>query len=140
MPANSWWQRLDAERWVYRIGMVSTALLALATLAVLVLGLGQGAAWVALLPAALAAFSGWITAAWRRGRPWSWWVWIVLAGTGTPAAVADAVVEPSIGNAVGLAINLTVLALLCHPRSRARIHGPVAALPTPAESMVSARR
>ena len=48
--------------------------------------------------------------------------------------------EPSILNTVGLAINLGVLALLCHPRSRARIHGPVRALPTPGEYTVSARR
>ncbi|MCW2578645.1 MAG: hypothetical protein JWR82_246 [Blastococcus sp.] len=140
MPANSWWQGLDAERWVYRVGLVETTLLIIATLAVAVLGLGQGVVWVALLPGSLAALSGWLTVAWRRGRTWPWWVWIVLVGTGTPPALGDLVSGPSAWNAVVLAIDLGVLLLLCHPRSRARIHGPVPPLPTTAEYALTGRR
>ena len=70
MTADPWWRRLDAERWVYRVGLLAA---------------------------------------------------------------------PSVGNAVGLALDLGVLALLCHPRSRARIHGPVPALPTTAEYALEGR-
>ena len=139
MQANSWWQRFDAERWVYRVGLLQTTLLILATLATAVIGMGQGLVVLALLPGAVAALSGWLTVAWRRGRTWTWWVWFVLTATGTLPALGDLVVEPSIANAVWLAVNLGLLLLLLHPRSRARIQGPVPALSTTAEYAASGR-
>ena len=128
--------------WTYRARAVEgpRTLLIIATLAVAAFGLGQGAVWVALLPGALAALSGWLTVAWRRGRTWPWWVWIVLTGTSTLPALGDLVTAPSTWNAVGLAMNLGVLLLLCHPRSRARFHGPVPPLPTTAEYALTERR
>jgi hypothetical protein len=139
VPANSWWQRLDAERWVYRVGLLETSLRVLATVAAVVIGIGQGLVVAALLPGAFAALCGWLTVAWRRGRTWSWWAWFVLTVTGTLPALGDLVTRPSMPNALWLAINLVVLSLLCHPRSRARIHGPVPALPTTAEYAVTGR-
>jgi hypothetical protein len=141
VPVNSWWQRLDAERWVYRVGLVQTTLLVLGTLAVAVIGISQGLVWLALLPGALAASSGWLTVAWRRGRTWSWWVWVVLTGTAVLPALDDLVTAPSPWNALGFTITSVVLLLLCHPRSRSRprIRGPVPALPTTAECAVTGR-
>ena len=140
MPANSWWQRLDAERWVYRVGLAQTTLLILGTMGVAAIGISQGLVWLALLPGALAALSGWLTVAWRRGRTWSWWVWVVLTGTGVLPALDDLVTAPSTWNALGLTITLVVLLLLCHPRSRTRVQGAVPALPTTARYAVTGRR
>jgi hypothetical protein len=140
VPANSWWQRLDAERWVYRVGLAQTTLLILGTMGVAAIGISQGLVWLALLPGALAALSGWLTVAWRRGRTWSWWVWVVLTGTGVLPALDDLVTAPSTWNALGLTITLVVLLLLCHPRSRTRVQGAVPALPTTARYAVTGRR
>jgi hypothetical protein len=131
---------LDAERWVYRVGLAQTTLLILGTMGVAAIGISQGLVWLALLPGALAALSGWLTVAWRRGRTWSWWVWVVLTGTGVLPALDDLVTAPSTWNALGLTITLVVLLLLCHPRSRTRVQGAVPALPTTARYAVTGRR
>jgi hypothetical protein len=128
---------LDAERWVYRVGLAQTTLLVLGTMAVAAIGISQRLVWLALLPGALAASSGWLTVAWRRGRTWSWWVWVVLAGAGIVPALADLVTAPSTWSALALTIALVVLLLLGHPRSRTRIQGPATALPTTAEYAVT---
>jgi MFS family permease len=131
MSARSWWRRLDAERWVYRVGLAETTLLIVMTLGIAAFAIPQGLPLLALLPGALAALSGWLTLAWRRGRTWPWWVWTVGTGMATVPALGGVATAPSAWPVVALVVNLAILVLLCHPRSRARIDGPVPVLLTP---------
>jgi hypothetical protein len=126
MDAPTRWQRLDAEHWIHVVGMVGTTALVLWTLWVAVLGFAVGLAAAALVPAALAAVAGWLTSAWRRERPWSWWAWTVptaLAFLSGAAGLAD----PGPMTLAWLVVSGGLLLLLAHPDSRARIQpAPVA--------------
>ena len=120
MDAGTRWRRLDAEHWVHVAGMVATALLALWTTWALFGGWLAGVPFVAVLPAALASLTGWLTSAWRRERRWAWWVWTV----GSTAAFATALNGVVSGRGLAVAPLLAVgvlLLLLFHPDSRARI-------------------
>ena len=85
------WANLDAPRWVYRLGALQTAVLCFCTacLALFGLPLGPSAFAIVILAvlAALAALCAWSTSAWRRGRPWAWWMWAVVSGLGVVSAL-----------------------------------------------------
>jgi hypothetical protein len=120
MDVRRRWRRVDAEHWVHVWGMVVTAALALATMWALVGGWLAGVPFVAVLPAALASLAGWLTSAWRRERPWAWWVWT----TGAAAAAVTALNTLIAGRPVAVAALIAtgiLLLLLFHPDSRARI-------------------
>jgi hypothetical protein len=123
MERWTWWQRLDAEDSVHRVGVLQTTLLAVWTAWVAVGGWLAGVLFLALIPGTMTALSGWFTAAWREERSWSWWVWVVLAGVSMLLGVSGAVNERGWPPYVLLAYGGLVLALLCHPDSRARIDG-----------------
>jgi hypothetical protein len=122
MPEGSFWQRLDAPRWVHNLAASATTLLCVLTGLALLAGVRYGVPQMAVLPGALAALSGWMTSAWRRGRPWSWWVWAVGAGIGVASALGALLSSgPSWSSVLGLGLNGALLLLLGHPDSRARI-------------------
>src|SRR5215216_2283384 len=91
MSLDSAWRRFDASRWMHRLLVLQTIVLAWATAAVAFLGLFSGrfgaAVLAALLPAALTALSGWFAAAWSREQAWTWWAVLVLQVVGLAAAV-----------------------------------------------------
>jgi hypothetical protein len=126
MEQWTWWQRLDAEGWVYGIGVAQTILLTLWFLWAAFAGLLAGFAVFALIPATFAALSAGLTAAWRRGTPWSWWAWTLLCAIGAVGNLAD-LTGPGRPWAplIGLAVCGGTLALLFHPDCRARIGVPV---------------
>ena len=126
MSVQSRWTRLDAQKWVHRIGMLQTGLLILMTCGTAFVGLVHGLMWVAVLPGALATLSGWMTSAWREERPWSWWAWSSVSGFGVLTGLS-ALLEsgPSWRLVLGLVFDGVLLALLAHPQSRARIQPAV---------------
>jgi hypothetical protein len=125
----TWWRRIDAERWVYRILQITTVLGAVAAFFVGVFALAQGVLLVVPLAALVAALPAWFTSAWRRGRRWAWWVLVIGAAWGVVQTLVE-LLAPSPWTFVGLALNVGFLLLLCHPDCRPRIHGPVAELGT----------
>lgn len=123
MDVRTGWRRLDAERWVHVWGMAATTLLVLASVWTLFTGWFAGVAFMAVVPGALAALVGGVTSAWRRGRPWAWWVWTIGAAV-VGATAANALAA---GRAVALAPLAAaglLLALLFHPDCRVRIGSP----------------
>jgi hypothetical protein len=126
------WANLDAPRWVYRLGLLQTAILCLYTVCLAVFGLPLGpvALAIAALPAALAAFWAWSTSAWRRGRPWAWWMWAVVSGLGVVSALLGLLTGGSSwSDWCSLVIGGGTLVLLSHPANRDRVNGPVEPLP-----------
>src|SRR3954454_2989270 len=103
MDARSRWRRLDAEHWVHVAGVVLTTVLVLCTF------------WTAL--------AGWLTSAWRREQPWSWWEWTVLATLSFLSELA-ALADPRPVRLAGLVVSGGLLLLLAHPDSRTRIQPP----------------
>jgi hypothetical protein len=103
---------------VHVLLMLQTALLVpLAALGTLL----TGSLLAGLLLGALASLSGWLTSAWRRELPWSWWVLTTLTGGDALLGLADLVTAgPSWPAVLQLAFEVLFLVLLCHPDSRAR--------------------
>jgi hypothetical protein len=100
----------------------------------------QGLLWLAIPFAGLTALSGWFTAAWRQDRAWAWWAWAVLGGTALLWSLADllsAGTTPSV--VVRLVVNGTLLALLAHPDSVARIRPAAPSTPLPGPPAPSRR-
>jgi MFS family permease len=125
MDARARWRRVDAGHWVHVLAGLQTTLLGLATVWVTFGGLALGLAWLGLVPGALAALSGWLTWAWRRNRPWSWYAWTVLAALGVLSALGGVLTDgPGWGDAARLGFSGILLVLLCHPDSRARLDPP----------------
>ena len=123
MSLGSRWRRFDAEHWIHRLGMLQTTMLFLVTAATVIASLLFGLAGVAaaVIPAALAALVGWMTAAWRRDEPWTWPGWLGLSGAGVVlSAVQLRAGGPTWGNCTGLALAVAMVVLLLHPDSRAR--------------------
>jgi hypothetical protein len=129
VDARRAWRRLDAEHWVHVWGMVATTLLGLGTLWALFGGWLAGVPLVAVLPAALSALSGWLTSAWRRERPWSWWVWTVGSAVVFLASLNGLAQGRLLGGVLVVASGV-LLVLLAHPDSRARIDRSSAELPS----------
>src|SRR5688572_23662356 len=80
MSLRSRWNRVDAEHWAHWLLATQTFVLVLVTLWVFATGWTYGAAAAAVIPATLVGLSGWLTAAWRKERPWAWWVATILFG------------------------------------------------------------
>jgi hypothetical protein len=125
MDGRSRWQRFDAEHWVHVAGIVLTTVLVLWTLWVALVGLIAGLLLSALVPGAIAALAGWLTSAWRRELPWSWWVWTVLATLTVLVGLAD----PGPATLAWLVAGGGLLILLVHPDSRARVQAPAPSRP-----------
>jgi hypothetical protein len=126
------WADLDAARWVYRLGLLQTAFLCLGTvfLPLSVLPLGGFALVIMAVLAAVTAFSAWSTSAWRRGRPWAWWVWAIVSGLDVGTALVRLGAGGSSWRAwYSLVVCGGTLALLGHPANRDRRNGPVEPLP-----------
>ena len=128
MDARTRWRRLDAEHWVHVWGMAATTLLVLATVGALFVGWLAGVWYVAVLPAALASLSGWLTSAWRLERPWSWWAWTVGSAAVFMASL-NGLAQGQLLGAVLFVVSSALLVLLTHPDSRARIESPAATAP-----------
>jgi hypothetical protein len=99
MDGRTRWRRLDAPAWVHVFAMVLTAACTLWALWALLYGLAAGMGVLAFVPFAVPALVGWLTSAWGRERPWSWWVWTALASLAVLRA-APALLE---GRAWGIA-------------------------------------
>ena len=128
----TFWADLDASRWVYRLGMLQTAIACLFTvgLTLLALPLGPVALAIPALAGALAAFSAWTTSAWRRGRPWAWWVWTVSSGLGAMKGLFALAAGGSSWSAWWpLVSSGGMLLVLAHRENRKRANGPVEPLP-----------
>jgi hypothetical protein len=128
------WANLDAPRWVYRLGVLQTALLCLLTglTALFALPLGPSPFAIVILAvlAAVAAFCAWSTSAWRRGRPWAWWMWAVVSVLGVAFALIGLLVRGSSwSDWYSLVTCGGTLVLLGHPANRNRLIGPVEPLP-----------
>jgi hypothetical protein len=128
MSSALWWRRFDAARWMHRLLVVQTILLAWVTAAILLPGFFSGlfapTLLAALLPGALTALSAWLTGAWARERAWSWWAELALGLAGLPYltfSLVDGGLSPGDGIGVLAAAGWT---LLLHPDSRARIRRP----------------
>ena len=126
MDLGTRWRRLDAEHWVHVWGMVVTTVLWLWTMWCALVGLATGFLLVAVLPAAVAVLAGWLTSAWRRERAWAWWVWTVLTTIAFLSGLTG-LGDPWPVTVPWLLVTGTLLALLAHPDSRARIGRPAAA-------------
>ena len=116
------WQRLDAERWVHVYGMWQTTLLTLWASFSLFGAWVLGVLWLALFPMGIVALSGWLTAEWGRGRPWTWYAWTVQAGVGLVLALLLFASGTTLKGIVLLGLSGGLLLLLCHPDCLARIH------------------
>ena len=117
---------MDAEHRVHRLLAWQTFVLVLITLWSVAMGLVHGFLLLALLPATSTALSGWLTAAWRKKRPWAWWVPTILfgmrfAGNGLALLTGDV----SWLSAALLVFDGFLLTFLWHPDCRARIDPPV---------------
>ncbi|TFV86426.1 hypothetical protein [Blastococcus sp. CT_GayMR16] len=124
MSLGSRWRRVDAEHWVHRLGMLQTTLLVLLAGWTVLSGFVVGLV-AAVVPAALAALAGWMTAAWRRDEPWSWPAWVCASGAGAVLSATQLVVGgPTWASCSGLALAVLTLVLLAHPDSRARWLSP----------------
>lgn len=127
MGTRSRWQRVRAEHWVHRLLATQTFVLVLVTLWLLLTGWALGLAFLAVIPAVYVGLSGWMTAAWRRGRPWAWWVATVLSGmrvVGSLVALLEG--DASWLDAALLVFDGVLLAFLFHPDGRARVVRPPA--------------
>jgi hypothetical protein len=137
MSVRSRWERLDAEHWIWVLGLLQTTALSLLTLWVAYLGVLAGLVLAAVFPALLTGASGAWTSAWRRDKAWAWWVGAIGCALGLVIAptrwVAHGASWPSVAGAV---LNAVLLVLLAHPDSRARLRRGaadpgVAATPAP---------
>jgi hypothetical protein len=140
MSLRSRWNRVDAEHRVHWLLCTQTFVLVLFTLWVFADGWAHDLELFALFPAMLVAFSGWLTAAWRRGRAWAWGVATILVGlrfVGTVLSLLDGELS-WLGWALFVFDGL-LLAYLFHPKSRARLQPP-AAQTVGAQPAAAARR
>jgi hypothetical protein len=119
MDARTRWRRLDAEHWIHVFGIVGTTVLVLWTVWAVPAGIAAGPVVVAVFPAAIAALAGWLTSAWRRERPWSWWVWTALATVGLLSGLS-ALAQLRLVAIPWCVVSGGLLLLLVHPDSRAR--------------------
>jgi hypothetical protein len=118
---------VDAEHRVHRLLCTQTFVLVLITLWAIAVGLTHGFVLLAVLPATLVGLSGWLTAAWRRERPWAWWVATILFGIRFAAdGLALLAGDVSWLSSAQLIFDGLLLAYLSHPDCRARIDPPVA--------------
>ncbi|TFV92279.1 hypothetical protein E4P40_03530 [Blastococcus sp. CT_GayMR20] len=122
MERESTWQRLDAQRWVHLYGMWQTTLLTVWAGFSLLGAWLAGVLWFVVFPAAITALSGWVTAEWGRGRPWTWYALTVQAGVGILLALGLVASGSVVKGSVGLVLVGGLLLLLWHPDCRARIH------------------
>ena len=118
---------MDAEHWVHRLLATQTFVLVLLTLWTVADGLAHGLVVLTVIPATFVGLSGWLTAAWRKRRPWAWWVATILfgmrfAGSGLGLLAGDV----SWLNSALLVFDGLLLAYLFHPAGRARIDQPMA--------------
>ena len=120
MDARTRWRRFDAEHWIHVYGMVLTTVLTSWTAWIVLGGLFGGFVLAALIPGAFASLVGWMTSAWRREQPWSWWAWTVLATLSFIYAL-PALADPGLLALAPLVISGVLLLMLAHPDSRARI-------------------
>ena len=109
-----------------------TFVLVLITLWTVALGLAHGVVLFAVIPATLVGLSGWLTAAWRRERPWAWRVATILFGmrfgeNGLVLLAGDV----SWLSAAQLVFDGLLLAFPSHPVCRARIDPPAAPAEAP---------
>jgi hypothetical protein len=119
------WQRVDAVHWVHWLLCTQTFVRVLITLWTAALGLAHGVVLFAVIPATLVGLSGWLTAAWRRERPWAWWVATILFGMRFGAnGLALLAGDVSWLSAAQLVFDGLLLAFLFHPVSRARTDPP----------------
>jgi len=123
MDVRTAWRRLDAEHWVHVWGVVATTLLVIGSLVAVIAGFAVSTPVMAVFPVALAALSGWLTSAWRRERPWAWWVWTIGSAVGFATAL-DGLASGRGVAAASLAASGILLVLLFHPDSRARVERP----------------
>ena len=130
MDARTRWLRLDAEHWVHVSGMAATTLLVLWTLGVALAGLAAGLLVAALIPAVLAGLSGWLTSAWRRERPWAWWVWTVGAAVTFLTGVNGLAQGWPPGGLLAGGSGALLL-LLAHPDCRGRIRSEASSSSVP---------
>src|SRR5690349_9925255 len=122
------------QRWVYRLGVLQTVLLALPTVALTLSALpvltSLPVVGLVALPWTVVAFSAWSTSAWRRGRPWAWWTFAVFGGLDVVYGFAPSVGGGSLWSAwFPVAVGAGTLILLFHPENRGRRNGPVEPLP-----------
>lgn len=131
------WADLDAPRWVYRLGVLQTAILCLCTAGLTPVALPLGALALAVLavPGAITGLFAWSTSAWRRGRRWAWWMWAVVSGLDVVTGLVQLGAGGSSWSAwYPLAVGAGTMVLLSHPENRYRRHGPVQPLPVIARS------
>jgi hypothetical protein len=122
MNPRSRWNRVDAEHWVHRLLATQTFVLVLVTVWTFAMGLGHGLVLLTVFPATMVALSGWLTAAWRKERPWAWYVAAILFGmrfAGSLSAVLGGTV--SWVSVALLVFDGLLLVNLFHPNGRARI-------------------
>ena len=122
MAVIEWWRRLDASRWVSWALVLSVLFMTWQTLRLAFYGWLAGVAWLALVPGSVAVGACVLLAAWRRERPWAWFVLVVLVALqllayGTPLLFG----EVSASGVLGSAVPVVLLVLLLHPDSRAAI-------------------
>ncbi|MET0763826.1 MAG: hypothetical protein ABWY29_03105 [Blastococcus sp.] len=138
MTMRDRWNRVDAEHWVQRLLETQTLLLTLWTVWSFFLTWAGGFVLLTVFPATIAVLSGWLTSAWRRGRPWAWWAAVVLAGMGVNAGVMGL-----LGGDVSwftpplLVFDGLSFLFLLHPHSRSRVERRQPPLPDRERSVVS---
>jgi hypothetical protein len=120
MTLSDRWRRLDASRWVSWVLVLCVVFSAWQTLRVAFFGWLGGAAWLALVPGVFAVGAGLLLAAWRRDRPWAWFVLVVLVALqllafGGPLLFG----EVRLSGVLGSTVSVVLLVLLLHPDSRA---------------------
>lgn len=117
------WRRTDAELWVWVLCLVHAVLITLAALLVGVWALVWRDLLLGVLAVLLPVPPAVLTSAWRRGHPWTWWVLTPLVAIALLAGLGYmvAAVSPSAFGAAGLVLDGSLLLMLCHPASRARI-------------------
>ena len=124
MSLSARWRRLDAARWVYRLLVLQVVLLVLVAAATAIAGLVAGSPLMWVVPAALAAVSGWIAGAWQDERRWSWWVVTVLAVLSAGSGLLRLASGVTWWRPAWLAFDVVLVALLAHPGSTARLDPP----------------
>ena len=139
MDVRTRWRRVPAEHWILMWGRTVTSLLAIvglvAAMAASAGGLGAMLV-VATFWGLVTSLAGWLTAAWRDGTPWSWWVWTVGTTVLFVAGVSGLVV-PSWLTVPWLLVTGGLLLLLAHPDSRARIEDRGSRPPSPGRSVAA---
>ena len=125
MSLRTRWNRVDAEHWVHRLLATQTFVLVLFTLWAVLGGWVHGLLLLATIPAALMGLSAWLTAAWRKERPWAWYVATILAGMRFEGNLMGLLVgSVSVLTAALLVFDGLLLVLLLHPDSFARVKVP----------------